>query len=246
MDVVAALRASHDRLASLVQGLSPEQIRAQSFCDEWSVAQVCSHLGSGAEFGVDWIDAAVAHREPASPETFPAVWDRWNNSTPEQQVAQCLDWNETLVHRYEALSDAELAAAQVNLFGRFDLDGPGLAMWRLREHALHAWDVAVTFDPAAVVPAKLVAIVVDELADIAVGFGHATGEAVRAGIRTTDPERELVLEVGEGVVLRPAGDGDSANPDLTLPAEVLVRLVYGRTREGDGVPEHLARVFAPA
>ena len=30
---------------------SPDQLRAQSYDDDWTIAQVLSHLGSGAEIG---------------------------------------------------------------------------------------------------------------------------------------------------------------------------------------------------
>jgi uncharacterized damage-inducible protein DinB len=43
-DLAAALRDSHDRLASSVAGLSADEVRATSYADEWSIAQVLSHL----------------------------------------------------------------------------------------------------------------------------------------------------------------------------------------------------------
>ena len=44
---------------------------------------------------------------------------------------------------------------------------------------------------------------------------------------TTDPDRQFVLETGEAVTLMPADDAEGL-PELRLPAEALVRLVYGR------------------
>ena len=43
-----ALGASVDRLAALVRSLTPEQLRQQAYPSEWTVADVLSHLGSGA------------------------------------------------------------------------------------------------------------------------------------------------------------------------------------------------------
>src|SRR5437763_1616192 len=53
-------------------------------------------------------------------------------------------------------------------------------------------------------------------------------------LRTTGPERELLLRVSDAVTLEPIGAEARATAAgtpsaLTLPAEVLVRLVYGRT-----------------
>jgi len=48
-DWVRALRASHERLDTVVRRLDAESLVQGSYCDEWSIAQVLSHLGSGAE-----------------------------------------------------------------------------------------------------------------------------------------------------------------------------------------------------
>jgi len=47
-DLVATLHTLHDRLAATVVELGPEQLRSRSYDTEWSVAEVLSHLGSGA------------------------------------------------------------------------------------------------------------------------------------------------------------------------------------------------------
>ena len=47
-DLVATLHALHDRLAAAVVELCPDQLRTRSYATEWSVADVLSHLGSGA------------------------------------------------------------------------------------------------------------------------------------------------------------------------------------------------------
>ena len=46
---IAALRANHDELEEVVARLTPEQLTGPSGASEWTVAQVLSHLGSGAE-----------------------------------------------------------------------------------------------------------------------------------------------------------------------------------------------------
>ena len=48
---IAELRATHDRLAAHVASLSPDQLTGPSGADDWTVADVLSHLGSGAEIG---------------------------------------------------------------------------------------------------------------------------------------------------------------------------------------------------
>ena len=43
-----ALRASVGRLHQLSRGLRDEQLELRSYCTQWSVADVLSHIGSGA------------------------------------------------------------------------------------------------------------------------------------------------------------------------------------------------------
>ena len=50
-------------------------------------------------------------------------------------------------------------------------------------------------------------------------------------VRTTDPARDFSLTTGPDAVALAPGDGGA--PDLTLPAEAFIRLVYGRLD-----PEH--------
>src|SRR6476619_1912809 len=55
---IAVLRASHDAVAALVPDLSDEQLRGPSGAAEWPLAQVLSHLGSGAEISIGTLAAA--------------------------------------------------------------------------------------------------------------------------------------------------------------------------------------------
>ena len=47
--VMAALRASQERLAHLLTGLPDDQVKRQAYPSDWTIAQVASHLGSQAE-----------------------------------------------------------------------------------------------------------------------------------------------------------------------------------------------------
>jgi hypothetical protein len=63
--LIGVLRNSHERLAGLVTPLTPDQLRAQSYDTEWTIAQVLSHLGSGAEIAtlsLRWAGAASSTR----------------------------------------------------------------------------------------------------------------------------------------------------------------------------------------
>ena len=56
------------------------------------------------------------------------------------------------------------------------------------------------------------------------GSRRATGALLK--VHTTDPERDFTVTTGpDAVALAPGSGGD---PELTMPAEAFIRLVYGR------------------
>jgi uncharacterized protein (TIGR03083 family) len=231
---VRAVRASHDRLAGIVAGLDADQLRAPSYDTEWSIADVLSHLGSGAEIFTRFIDAGATGGDPPGNEEFVPVWETWNARSPEDQAAESVAANEALVARIESLSPAERAAFGVTMFGQMQLDLTGVLGMRLSEHAVHTWDVAVALDPAARVAPDAVNLLVDNLPMMA-GFAARKAPAPVAIAVTTDgPDRSFTLDTG-GVTLAPAGASDAATAALALSAEAFLRLVYGRLGDGAGV-----------
>jgi uncharacterized protein (TIGR03083 family) len=154
------------------------------------------------------------------------IWDAWNARSPEEQAADSLTYNERLAQRFEGLSDDELARMRLNLFG-MQLDAAGLPRLRLAEHALHTWDIAVALDPAAQVAADAITLLVDTLGSLTSFVGKTQGKAFRLHVRTSGPEREFALRVGDAVELT-NWDGGKADGVLRLPAEGFVRLIYGR------------------
>jgi len=223
---IAALRNSHERLASLAGPLTAEQLRAQSYCTDWSIAQVLSHLGSGAEIGTLTLASALAGT-PLDREAFPAIWDTWNNRSPEAQAADSLTWDEENVHRFEALTDAELDSIHFDFFG-MELDAAGLIGLRLSEHVMHTWDVAVSLDPAAVVAPDAARLVVTQLARVLRFAGKPSGDSFRVRIRTVDPDGDYLLEVADPVTMSDWAPGTDADGEIRMPTEALLRLAYGR------------------
>jgi uncharacterized protein (TIGR03083 family) len=233
-NLIAALRRSHERLASLVASAREDVVTGGSYCTDWSVAQVLSHLGSGAEIGLIMLDSAVSG-QPMDREAFPAIWDRWNAKSPAQQAADCLTADEEQISRVEALTEAEQAAIDFDFFGMMRLDAAGLVGMRLSEHAIHTWDVAAAIDPAAVVAPDAVDLLAGRLSWLAERTGRAEAGPLRARLRGGYPDTDLLLDVADKVTLAP-WPGDSAAPtdgEIGLPTEALLRLAYGRLD-----PEH--------
>jgi uncharacterized protein (TIGR03083 family) len=224
--MIVALRHAQDRLAALVAALPPDALTAPSYDDGWTVADVLSHIGSGAEIFGAIVEAGLAGHEAPGPDSFPAVWERWNAKPPEVRAADAVSVNEAFVARLEHLSDARLAAIDMQVFG-MPVDGTMVARMRLSEHALHTWDVAVALDPEARIDAEAVALLLDNLPALASRIGRSGARPQRVHVRTTHPDGDWFLETGATIELVPwagqAGDGT-----LALPAEALLRLVYGR------------------
>ena len=240
---IATLRRSHDRLDKMVRSRTPEQLRAQSYDTDWNVAQVLSHLGSGAEISLMRLPEALGDGEPVSRDAVPAVWSVWNAKSPDEQAADGLAVDEKHVQALEELSDEQLASVDLDFFGLMRLDAVGMVRVRLGEHALHTWDVEVVSDPDATVQQEAVELLIDNVQSLAPRFGKPAGEPFSVRITTTDPARDYLVTSRESVTMTDwpgeAGpvDADGAAlgevPHVQMPAEALLRLAYGRLD-----PEH--------
>jgi uncharacterized protein (TIGR03083 family) len=223
---VRAVRASHDRLAGIVAGLDGDGLLAQSYDTEWSIADVLSHLGSGAEIFSLYLGAGAAGGEPPSREAFPGIWDTWNARSPEEQAARSVEANEALVSQIESLTPEQRAGFEVAMFGPVPMDLAAFLGMRLSEHAMHTWDVAVALDPAARLAPDAVELLIDVSPRMAGFVGKKAPAPVSIAVAVNDPERAFTLDTG-GVSVLPAGT-DSTTASLSLPAEAFIRLLAGR------------------
>jgi uncharacterized protein (TIGR03083 family) len=227
---IGTLRQSHGRLAGLVLPMAPEQVRAQSYCDDWSNAQVLSHLGSGAEIALLMLPGALGEAEVPGQEAFGPVWEVWNAKSPDEQAADALASDDKQIQALEALTDEQLAGISMSFFGMMQLDAVGMIRMRLNEHVLHTWDLEVMNDPAATVPADAAGLLIDNVpAFIAPRLGKPLGEPFAVRITTTGPDRDYLLTSGDGITMEdwPAG-GAADVPQVTMPGEALLRLSFGR------------------
>ena len=241
---ISALRHSHDRLRASVEPLGPDQLTQRSYPTEWTIAQVLSHLGSQAEIFGLILAAGLAGQEPPGPEEFPPIWDKWNAKDPLAQATDALRADQATLERLESMDADERERLHLKLFG-MDIDTAGFARLRLSEHAVHTWDVLVALDPAATLAPDAVALLIDMVGQVAGRSAKPDGQPRKVRVSTTGPERQFILETGEEVTLTPS-DGD-ATPELglselRLPAEALIRLVYGRLDEAHTPPAETAGV----
>jgi uncharacterized protein (TIGR03083 family) len=221
---VAALRANHDTLAALVSTLSEEQLRSRSGAAEWTVAQVLSHLGSGAEISRKPI--ATAAGEQVDAEDNQSIWARWNALSPANQAAGFVKYNAAYLDTVDALS-AEQRDRQIDV-GILPQPVPlvvALGM-RLNEVANHAWDVRVGVDPSATVDSDSAEVLVELLGGplaFLLGFS-GKADQIEQKVRLAIPGGGI--EITDTVTATAAVDDPTAT--FEGPAEAVVRLLSGR------------------
>ncbi len=221
---IAALQESVDRLRSLVEGLDAAQLRTLAYPTEWNVAEVLSHLGSGAEIMRLRLDVTLGV-ENITDDFAQLVWDTWDAKSPEDKAADAVVVDRDLMEQLGAL-DARERATEIP-FGPITVDFAGFVGLRLNEHALHTWDIEVAFDPGATVPPSEAGAILENLPTIVQWAGKPTGSVRDLHVRTSEPTQDFTLGLGaDGVTLAPCADAHT--PDLELPAEAFARLVYGR------------------
>jgi uncharacterized protein (TIGR03083 family) len=237
---IQALRHSHETLQAVAGPLGAGQLERRSYASQWSIAQVLSHLGSQAEIFSLLLDAGLAGQDPPGQDAFPPIWEAWNAKSPDNQAADALRADHAVTVRLESLDDTQRDRLHLHAFG-MDLDTTGLARIRLGEHAVHTWDIAVALDPTATVAPDAVVLLVDTLGQLVTWTAKPRGKRRRLRVSTSSPVRHYMLDIGETVTLMPT-EGNSIRPELALPAEAFVRLVYGRLDPAHTPPVEATRV----
>lgn len=251
-DILSTLHRSHDRLVAAVEPLSASDVEGPAYPSDWSIAQTVSHLGSGAEIFGLMFSAAVAGGAQPDIEVFKQVWAVWNAKSPADQATDGLRSDADLLAKIDALAPEQAKQFHLTLFNR-EQDLNGFLQARLNEHALHTWDVVVPADPDAGVDPDAAALVLEALPSMMAYAGKPAPVPVHLAVLTHDPDRRYLLDIDEdGPRLTPlVNEADPGTSVLRLPAEALVRLVYGRldaehtpVYESDGIDlDSLRRAF---
>lgn len=230
---IAALRAENDSLADLVHDLPLSLLDRKSYCRDWTVAQVLSHLGSSSEINVSNLRAALGVGERLPKEAYPQLWDRWDHLGTFDQLKGFLRWHGELVTRFEEFEHRGQSDLQVETaMGSMRVDA--LAGIRLREAAIHRWDIAVAYDESAVLRPQSVDILVDQLPEMTERLSDAdvatSSDFTEISISISSPDRSFVLSLSEAVAINYATDS-TLSAVIHLPGESFVRLLYGRWRD---------------
>jgi uncharacterized protein (TIGR03083 family) len=248
VDRLEALRASVDHLTVLVAGLDEAAMERSAYPEQWTIADVMSHVGSGAQIMGRRVDDGG--RGEAVPEDFPPqVWATWDAKPTKAKVEDGIDADRAFLRQLEGLDDDARKSLRVPL-GPMTLDFDEVVGIRVNEHVLHTWDIEVALTPGAKLLPAALPEVVDNLDVIARFTAQPTGSDRTIHIRTSGPERRFRIELRPDAV-ELARDTAGAPVDLELPAEAFVRLVYGRLdperapSNGDGAAllDELRRVY---
>ncbi|NUR07516.1 MAG: maleylpyruvate isomerase family mycothiol-dependent enzyme [Nocardioidaceae bacterium] len=222
---LAALHRSHDRLTRTLASLDDEQVAGPSY-HSWSIAQVASHLGSQAEvFGL-FLEAGRTGDPSPGMEEFQKIWARWDAKAPADQARDSGTANRAFLDQVDALGDDEREKWRLDLFGA-ESDLTGLVRMKLSEHAVHTWDVQAALDPAATLPEDAVTEILSNVGGLTARAGKPDGAEADVAVVTAGPERSYRLRLaGDSATL--TEEATHGAPTLALPAEALLRLLYGR------------------
>jgi len=235
--IITALRTNHDTLVALLPNLADDQLTGPSGATEWTIAQVLSHLGSGAE--IFYRPFARAAGVPVTEEDNQAVWARWDAASPVDQAAGFVEHDGRFLELLESLTPEQRSTLTVDL-GFLPEPVPlvvGLGM-RLNEVAAHAWDVRVGLDPSAGIEPTSAELLVELLAG---PLGFLLGFSAKAD-QLAEPARVAIPGGGIVVTDQVAITTRLADPTATFEGEqeAAVRMITGRLRpevtpEGVGV-----------
>jgi uncharacterized protein (TIGR03083 family) len=227
-DALDALEVSVAYLRSIIEGMSEDQYVASAHPTEWTVADVMSHLGSGAIISKRSIDDGVEGRE-TPPKFNESVWDVWNAKTPHAQVTDALDADKALLNRMLELTPEERGRYFLNIGPmRFDFDAA--VRLRLGEHVFHTWDIEESFNTAATLQSEALPFLFANLELLMRFAAKPSGKEHTLHIRTSDPRKDFAItQTIDGVSLEEVEGVETF--DLEIPAEAFLRLAYGRLDE---------------
>jgi uncharacterized protein (TIGR03083 family) len=246
---IAALHAEHDTLVALLANLDEGQLDSPSGADGWTVAQVLSHLGSGAEIGRALFAQAVGVSVEA--EDNRTIWARWDAAGPADQAAGFVEHNTRWLAAVDALTPEQRSSLSTDLgFLPEPVSLETVLGMRLNEVANHAWDVRVALDPNSEVNVDSAAVLVDLFTG---PLGFMLGFLAKPAELS---ESAMVAVPGAGLVIEDAVTvvSNLESPSATFHGSpgAFIRLLSGRlkepytkgvTVEGNATLDDLHRVF---
>ena len=218
-----------ERLTKHLAGLDAAGWTEQSYCSDWQVYQVASHIGSGSRIGGLRLRAWLGKGEPVARETMQQIWGFFDALQPSEMFAAYSD----AVREYlevETTTPDEAGTQEVEGFaGKRPLHVYQLA--RTWELACHSWDVYVARDRSALLDPAAVALLSAGLHQINVPLDRERASSLTAtpiGFKLTDSGASYTLDPTAERPRLQQGLADNAPLVIEGPAQEIIRLVSGR------------------
>lgn len=218
------------RLSGYLADLDADGWTEQSYCADWAVYQVVSHIGSGARIGALRLKAWMGGGPAVTREVMQSVWGFFDGLQPSAMRAAFEHARDDYL-RAEDETPEEAGLQDVEGFaGRRPLHAYQLA--RVWELGCHSWDVYVARDRFAVLHPAAVALLAHGFDQINLPLDRDRGSALH-----TTPIVFRLNASGERYALDPSAERPrvqavSADGEAPLVIEgsdeEIVRLLSGR------------------
>ncbi len=168
--------AEFARLNGYLEALDADGWIEQSYCTDWLVFQVVSHIGSGSRIGGLRVQAWVNGGPAVTRETMQEIWGHFDALEPSRMYASF----SSAVRDYLAVEGATPDAAGLQEVDGFAGKRPLYAyqLSRTWELACHSWDVSVARDRSAVLDPAAVDLLGAQLHLINLPFDKERGAAL--------------------------------------------------------------------
>jgi uncharacterized protein (TIGR03083 family) len=211
-------RGEFERLTSYLKALDANGWVEQSYCSDWRVYQVVSHIGSGSRIGV-------------AREAMQQIWGHFDSLGPNEMFAAYADAAREYVQA-EAETPDEAGLQEVDGFaGRRPLYAYQVS--RTWELACHSWDVYVARDRAARLNKEAVGVLAEGLHFINLPLDKERAAALTSLnpviFKLKDSGRTYSLDVTAERPRVQAADASAEAPlVIEAPDEEIIRFVSGR------------------
>jgi uncharacterized protein (TIGR03083 family) len=224
-------RREFDRLTRYLEALDRGGWVEQSYCTDWLVYQVVSHIGSGCRIGGMRLRAWVSDGPAVSRDVMQQVWGFFDGLQPEDMLSAYRDAaTEYLAIEAETPDNAGLKEVE-GFAGRRPLSAYQLA--RTWELACHSWDVYVSRDRnARLDPAAVELLAADfQYINLPLDKDRAaalTAKPIRFELQTS--KKIYTLDpAAERPRVQPASSSEADAPlVIEAPDEELIRFLSGR------------------
>ena len=216
------------RLTAYLEALDPDGWVEQSYCTDWLVYQVVSHIGSGSRIGGLRVRAWVGSGEPVSRDVMQQTWGYFDALQPHEMLAAYRDAAQEYLSVMASTPDDAGTREVEGFAGKRPLWAYQLA--RTWELGCHSWDVYVTRDRGARLDPLAVALLAPNLHYMNLPLDRERGSALK-----TNPVGFRLRDSANGYTLDPTAErprlqkaGADAPLIISGPDEEIIRFVSGR------------------